>query len=452
MPRDLDPTRIAALQAREEATFLERHPRSRSLHERAKGSLLAGVPMPWMTEWPGAYPIFVDEARGARFTDVDGNTYVDLCLGDTGAMTGHAPEPVLRALAERAPKGITTMLPGEDAVAVGEELTRRFGLPIWQFALTATDANRFALRTARAITGRPKILVFSWCYHGSVDETIVVVEDGNVVPRRGAIGPPVDPAVTTRAVEFNDLEALERELAHGDVACVLTEPALTNIGIVLPDPGFHEGLRALTRRYGTLLIIDETHTICAGPGGATRAWGLEPDLLTIGKPLASGIPAATYGMSAEVATRAQAFLESLPQTDVGGVGGTLAANPLSLAAMRTTLREVLTDEAFARMIDLGGRWTEGVRDSIERHDLPWTVQRLGCRAEYWFTPTPPRNGGQAAVADDHVLSRFSHLYALNRGILLTPFHNMALMCPATTQEDVDLHTAVFAEMAAELVG
>ena len=448
----LDAARLAALRSREEATFLERHPRSGSLHRRAKGSLLSGVPMPWMVEWAGAYPVFVDRAKGARFTDVDGNTYVDLCLGDTGAMTGHSPDAVVRTLADRAARGITTMLPTEDAIWVGEELTRRFGLPSWQFALTATDANRFALRTARAITGRQKILVFSWCYHGSVDETLVVRSDGRTVSRGGAVGPPVDPALTTRAVEFNDLDTLERELAAGDVAAVLTEPALTNIGIVLPDPGFHDALRALTRRHGTLLVIDETHTICAGPGGATRAWGLEPDLFTIGKPLASGIPAACYGMSADVAERAEAFLRSLPSTDVGGVGGTLAGNALSLAAMRTTLEEVLTEEAFARMIGLGGRFTDGVQVEIDRYGLPWTVQRLGCRAEYWFTPTPPRNGGEAAANDDHGLSRFAHLYALNRGILLTPFHNMALMCPDTTTEDVDLHTRVFGEMAAELTG
>ncbi|MFM8998717.1 MAG: aspartate aminotransferase family protein [Actinomycetota bacterium] len=450
--RAIDTERLATLRAREEATFLERHPRSGALHRRAKGSLLSGVPMPWMVEWAGAFPVFVDRAQGARFTDVDGNTYVDLCLGDTGAMTGHSPAPVVRTLADRAARGITTMLPTEDAIWVGEELTRRFGLPSWQFALTATDANRFALRTARAITGRQKILVFSWCYHGSVDETLVVRSDGRTVSRGGAVGPPVDPALTTRVVEFNDVETVERELAAGDVAAVLTEPALTNIGIVLPDPGFHEALRALTREHGTLLVIDETHTICAGPGGATRAWGLEPDLFTIGKPLASGIPAACYGMSADVAARAEAFLRSLPSTDVGGVGGTLAGNALSLAAMRTTLEEVLTEEAFARMIGLGGRFTDGVQAEIDRHGLPWTVQRLGCRAEYWFTPTPPRNGGEAAANDDHGLSRFAHLYALNRGILLTPFHNMALMCPDTTAEDVDLHTRVFGEMAAELVG
>jgi glutamate-1-semialdehyde 2,1-aminomutase len=446
----IDRGRLAELTERETARFERDHPRSRDLFERAKANLLAGVPMPWMTEWAGPYPVFVRDASGARFTDVDGNDYVDLCLGDTGAMTGHAPKDAVAAISEQASKGITHMLPTEDAIWVGAEMQRRFGLPYWQFCLTATDANRFTIRLARAITGRPKILVFNYCYHGSVDETIVTIQDGVAGPRPGNIGPPVNPTETTRVVEFNDVEALERELAHGDVACVLAEPALTNIGIVLPDDGYHDALREITRREGTLLVIDETHCICAGPGGATKAWGLEPDCLTIGKPLASGVPAACYGMSAEVADRADAYLATLPITDVGGIGGTLSGNALSLAAMRSTLEHVLTDDAFDRMIALGERWADGVRDAIERHAMPWEVQRLGCRAEYWFTRTPPRNGGEAAASDDHELARFTHLYALNRGILLTPFHNMALMSPATTDDDVDAHTRVFYEMAREL--
>lgn len=451
MERTVDRRRQRALMKREVERFVAEHPRSGALFERGKRSLLAGVPMPWMTEWAGPYPVFVAEAEGARFTDVDGHTYVDFCLGDTGGMTGHAPKAAVQAIAEQAAKGITLMLPTEDSIWVGEEMARRFGLPFWQFCLTATDANRFTIRLARAITGRPKILVFNYCYHGSVDETIVSIEDGVPGPRPGNIGPPVDPVETTRVVEFNDVPALDEALAHRDVACVLAEPALTNIGIVLPDPGYHEALRDLTRRYGTYLVIDETHCICAGPGGATRAWGLDPDFLTIGKPLASGVPAACYGMSGEVAERAQAFMDTLPTTDVGGIGGTLSGNALSLAAMRATLEHVLTDEAFDRMIELGMQWTDGVKAAITKHGLPWEVQRLGCRAEYWFSPTPPRTGGEAAAADDHELAQLTHLYALNRGILLTPFHNMALMSPATTAEDVDLHSRVFEEICAELV-
>ncbi len=449
--KTVDRKRLGALMDRELTRFVAEHRRSGELFERGQRSLLAGVPMPWMTEWAGPYPVFVEEAEGARFTDVDGHRYVDLCLGDTGGMTGHAPKAAVQAIAEQAAKGITLMLPTEDSIWVGEEMARRFDLPYWQFCLTATDANRFTIRLARAITGRPKILVFNYCYHGSVDETIISIEDGAAPgPRPGNIGPPVDPTETTRVVEFNDLDALEEALAHEDVACVLAEPALTNIGIVLPDPGYHEALRELTRKHGTSLVIDETHCICAGPGGATKAWGLQPDFLTIGKPLASGVPAACYGMTEEIARRAQSFMEELPTTDVGGIGGTLSGNALSLAAMRATLEHVLTDEAFERMIALAERWAAGVKDAISADGLPWEVQRLGCRAEYWFTPTPPRTGGEAAAADDHELARFTHLFALNRGILLTPFHNMALMSPATTAEDVDAHSRVFEEMCAEL--
>src|SRR6266513_4819562 len=311
--------------------------------------------MPWMIRWAGGFPVFAADAQGARFRDVDGHEYVDFCLGDTAAMTGHSPAQTVRAVAEQAARGITLMLPSEDALWVGAELSRRFGLPSWQFALTATDANRFAIRLARAVTGRRKILVFNWCYHGTADETFATLDGGSVVEREGTVGAPVEPSETTRVVEFNDVEALERELQHGDVACVLAEPALTNVGIVLPEPGFHDALRRATRETGTLLIIDETHTICAGPGGYTAAHGLEPDLLTIGKPIAGGIPAAAYGFSDEVADAVERTVTD-EVADVGGIGGTLAANVLSLAAMKATLAEVLTAEAFERMTALGERF------------------------------------------------------------------------------------------------
>ena len=430
---------------------METHPRSRALAAQARERLFEGVPMHWMRKWPGGFPVFVAEASGAHFTDVDGQEYVDFCLGDTGAMTGHAPEPTLEAIAEQAAKGLTLMLPSEDALAVSEELTRRFGVSSWQFALTATDANRFTIRLARHLTGRPKVLVFDWCYHGTVDEAFATLEEDVVRARSGNLGPPVDLAETTRVVQFNDVDELERELAHGDVAVVLTEPALTNVGIVHPEPGFHDALRELTRLHGTLLAIDETHTICCGPGGYTSAHGLDPDVVTIGKPIAGGLPAAAYGFSAEVASRLAGTIE-LEDVDVGGVGGTLAANALSLAAMRATLSEVLTEEAFARMIPLAERWTEGVEAGIEESGLPWHVTRLGCRAEYLFGPDRPRNGAEAHAAGDFELERYMHLHALNRGILLTPFHNMALMSPATTVADVDRHTEVFGEAVLELAG
>jgi len=440
----LDRGRLGALLADEERRFHEAHPRSLALFERARRSLLGGVPMHWMVRWAGGFPLFASGAEGAHLTDVDGHRYLDLCLGDTGAMTGHAPAATVEAVRAQAGRGFTFMLPTEDAVWVGEELARRFGLPYWQFAVTATDANRFAIRLAREITGRPRILVFNWCYHGTVDETFAILRDGRVVARDGNVGPPVDPAVTTRVVEFNDLPALEAALAHGDVACVLAEPALTNVGIVHPEPGFHAALRELTRRAGTLLIIDETHTICAGPGGYTRAHGLDPDILTLGKPVAGGVPGAVYGLSEAVADQVLAH-SRLDVADTGGIGGTLAANALASAAMRATLEHVLTDASFRRTIPLAERFAVGVEHVIAELSLPWIVKRLGCRVEYWFRPAAPRNGGEAAAAVDPDLERYMHLAALNREILLTPFHNMALLAPAVTEADVDRHTEVFRE-------
>jgi len=446
----IDRNRLHQQLAVEGQRFIDTHPRSQELFERAKKSLLAGVPMSWMVKWAGSFPVFVIGGQGAHFTDVDGNQYIDLCLGDTGAMTGHAPAPVLDAITNRMRNGVTFMLPTEDAVWVGEELQRRFGLPYWQVAMTATDANRFALRLSRAITKRPKVLVFNWCYHGTVDETFATLNDGVVGPRHGNLGPQVNPSETTKVVEFNDIPALEAALAPGDVACVLAEPAMTNIGIIHPDEGYHAALREVTRKTGTLLIIDETHTICTGPGGYTKAYNLEPDLFVIGKPIASGIPAAVYGLSAEVADRAR-VQTPLEDIDTNGIGGTLSGNALALAAMRVTLEKVLTAEAFERMIPLAERFEQGVNEVIAANDLPWIVKRLGCRAEYWFRPTPPHNGGEAVAAIDFDLDQYMHLYALNRGILMTPFHNMALISPDTTADDIDVHTRVFHDAVASLV-
>ncbi|MGE0117803.1 MAG: aspartate aminotransferase family protein [Dongiaceae bacterium] len=448
--RQIDRSRLSAALAEERRRFVAEHPRSQALFEEAKSSLLDGVPMNWMIRWAGDFPIFIRDGAGARFTDVDGRDYIDFCLGDTGAMTGHAPAESIAAILDRLRRGTTFMLPTEDSIWVGRELQRRFGLPYWQVAMTATDANRFAIRLARHITGRKLILVHNWCYHGTVDETIITINDGVPGPKPGNIGPAVDPTATTKVVEINDIPALERALAPGDVACVLVEPALTNIGIVLPDPGYHQALREITRRTGTLLIIDETHTICAGPGGYTRAHGLEPDMLTIGKPIASGVPAAVYGFTREVAERIRARTDK-NTSDTGGIGGTLAGNALSLAAMRATLENVLTDAAFAHMIALGGRFAEGVDGAIKEMALPWHVTRLGCRAEYWFCPRPPKNGGEAAAAIDPELDRYMHLATLNRGILMTPFHNMALMAPQATAADVDRHTEVFRESVSAIL-
>ncbi|CAA9442692.1 MAG: Aminotransferase, class III [uncultured Rubrobacteraceae bacterium] len=441
--------RILALTERERDSFARTHQRSRELYEKAGDSLFGGVPMSWMMKWAGGFPVFAARAEDSTVFDVDGNEYADFCLGDTGAMTGHAPPAVAATAAEQSARAITTMMPSPDAPAVGEALAERFGLPLWQVTLSATDANRFAIRMARQITGRPRILVFNWCYHGTVDETFAVLREGRVVARPGNVGPPVQPEHTTRVVEFNDLAALEEALAHEDVACVLAEPAMTNIGIVLPEPGFHDDLRDLTRRHGTLLIIDETHTMSTGYGGYTREHGLDPDILTVGKTIGGGVPAGAFGLTRQVAERALAQ-EDADYVDVGGVGGTLAGNALSVAAMRTALTEVLTAEAFQRTIPLAERFERGVKGAIEEKGAPWNVTRLGCRVEYSFSPEPPRNGGEAAASHDDELETLLHLYALNRGVLITPFHNMALMAPTTTEAQVNRHTAVFSKALEDL--
>jgi glutamate-1-semialdehyde 2,1-aminomutase len=445
------PDRIARLLAAERERFTAAHPRAMAYQEQGRQTMLYGAPMNWMTRWASPAPIVVASAQGAEVTDIDGHCYVDLCLGDTGAMAGHAPPAVVAAVASQVARGATFMLPTPDGAWVAAEMSRRFGLARWQFCLTATDANRFVLRLARQVTGRQVIVVHNWCYHGSVDETLATLGgDGAVTPRFGSVGPALDVTASTRVVEINDLCALERALADGQVACVLVEPALTNIGIVLPDDDYHRELRRLTRQAGTLLAIDETHTICAGPGGYTARHGLESDFLTIGKTIGGGIPVAAYGMTAELGEQivASTFWH---EADVGGVGGTLAGNALSLAATRATLEHVLTDAAFGPMEDLAVRFTDGVAAVFAGRGLPWHVTRLGCRAEYLFSPEPPRSGAAAAASDDADLDDLLHLAMLNRGILLTPFHNMALMSPATTAAQVDEHSSALQDVVAALL-
>jgi glutamate-1-semialdehyde 2,1-aminomutase len=453
MPTKIDRARLRALLERERTHYVADHPRSRALFAQASQTLLAGVPMSFMGMLTGAFPLYFESALGARVTDVDGHAYIDLCLGDTGAMAGHSPAPVVEAVRERLQSkgGITTMLPTEDATFVGAELQRRFGLPYWQFALTATDANRWVLRMCRMAQKRPRVLVFSECYHGTVDETIVVVgPDGRAMAKPGNVGPQVDPTQTTRVVEFNDVEALAAALRPRDVACVLMEPWMTNIGIVPPLPGFLEAVRALCDETDTLLINDETHTFSAGYGGCTRAYGLRPDVVTIGKAIAGGVPLGAYGLTEELATRILGDPDA-DLVDQGGVGGTLAGNALSSAAARATLEQVLTEEAFAHMISLGTAYTEGVQAVLDEYAVPWVIVQLGARAEYRFCPEVPRTGNQSRAAHDAEIEEYLHLYTLNRGIFITPFHNMALMCPATSRDDVDRHTQVFREAVRELL-
>ena len=448
--REIDRDHLKKLNAKEEERFLALHPKSGELFKKAKEVMPGGVPMSWMAKWPGAYPVFVDSARGARFTDVDGNEYIDLCLGDTGSMTGHSPAATVDAINAQLKRGMTAMLPTEDAVIVSRELARRFGLPLWQFTVTATDANRHVIRYARLITERSKIIVIDKCYHGSVDETFATLDDaGNTIKRPGNLGAPVDLDLTTRVVEFNDLAGMEAALAHGDVAAILMEPAMTNIGIVLPEDGYLKAVEVLAKKYAAVLIIDETHTISVGPGGMTALYGLRPDILTIGKAIAGGIPTGTFGMQEEIAARIKAKVER-ELIDTGGIGSTLAGNALSLAAMRATLTQVLTDETFKQMVALGQKWCDGVDAAIKDFELPWYCSRLGARGEYLFQATAPRTGKEASDAGDFVLEQYIHLRMLNDGFLITPFHNMALVSPETTQGDIDAHTQAFRAMCKAL--
>ena len=447
----IDRDRLAALHAGEDELFIARHPRSRELFERAGAHMLDGVPMNWMTRWSSPFPPFVAEAHGARVTCVDGHEYVDFCLGDTGAMTGHAPEAAVAAVAAQAARGITTMLPTEDSLWVMGELARRFGLQYWQAALTATDANRFAVRLARHATKRPKILVYNYCYHGSVDETIITINDGVPGPKPGNAGPPVDPTLTTKVVEWNDVDALVAALEPGDVACVLAEPALTNIGIILPGrrlprdvapPDPRDRHPADPRRDPH--DLRRSRRVHAGVG--SRPGHGDPRQAHRQRCPERRLRLRTGDR------RSRALGWDYHAADECGVGGTLAGNALSVAAMRATLGEVLTEEAYAHTIPLAERWADGVQGVIDEFELPWVVKRLGCRAEYWPRPVPPRNGGEAAAAEDEQVDRYLHLFMLNRGILMTPFHNMALMAPQTTAADVDLHTEVLHEAARALVG
>ncbi len=451
MSRVISPARIAELMKIEEKRFLDTHKASTAAFTESSRVMHEGVPMSWMAKWPGAHPVFIKEAKGAHFTDLDGRDYIDFCLGDTGSMTGHSPAATVAAVKAQIDKGITAMLPSENASIVSDLLRKRFGLPLWQFTVSATDANRHVIRYSRMITGRDKIIVIDRCYHGSVDETFATLDDaGFTVKREGNIGAPVDLDVTTRVVEFNDLPAMEAALAKGDVAAILMEPAMTNIGIVLPEPGYLKGVEDLCKKYGTLLIIDETHTISVGAGGMTAQLGLKPDFFTIGKALAAGIPVGTFGMTQAVADAIKARVE-IEKIDTGGIGGTLAGNILALAAMRATLTDVLTEANFTKMVALGDRWSDGVDAAIKEFDLDWHCNRLGARGEYIFKGKAPRTGKEAADSGDFALEQYIHLRLLNDGFLLTPFHNMALMCPDTTEADVDAHTAAFRAMCADLV-
>jgi len=442
--------RIAAVRAREAQAYAAARPKTEAALKAGSAAFLDGVPMLWMKDWPQPFPMLVAEARGASLTDIDGNRLDDFCLGDTGSMFGHSPAPVARALAEQGARGLTYMLPTEDALAVGALLCEKFGPFLWQIATTASDANRFALRVARAVTGRPKVLVFAGCYHGAVDDTLVRDEGGKTVERPGLVGQVVDLAVTSRVVEFNDLPALEAALALGDVAAVLAEPVMTNCCMVLPDPGYHSALRALTRKHGALLIIDETHTISSGLGGYTATHGLDPDLFVLGKPVAGGVPASVWGMTAEVAARFRAYDAARP-AGFSGIGTTLSANPLQFAAMRANLTHVMTAEAYAHMEAGAARLERGLANVIQRTGAPWHVVRVGARVEFICHPTPLRNGSESYAAHKPELEKAIHAALVNRGCLIAPFHNMMLVSPATGFDQIDRLIAAFGDITAEMM-
>lgn len=440
----------AALLEKERRHYLELHPTSVQLAKHASQHFLYGVPMHWMNDWGTPAPLFVRQAHGAHFICADGIDHTDFCLGDTGAMFGHSPEPVARALEQQARRGYTTMLPDAITPEVGAALSDQFGLPCWQLVTTATDANRFVLRWARAVTGRKKLLVFDGCYHGTVDDTMVDVEQGKTVSRASLLGQTIDLGLHTVAVDFNDLAAVERELASGEFACLLTEPALTNCGMVPALPGFIQGLRELTQRYGTLLVLDETHTISSGRGGWARNNGITPDFIVVGKPIAGGLPAAAYGFSDELAVRMQAAKDSAPSGH-SGIGTTLSGNMMTLAAMHATLTQVATPDAYAHMLELAGTLENGLNATLDRHALPWCITRIGARLELQFCATAPTNAKQARAAQNDELEHAIHLFLLNRGVLLTPFHNMMLVCPATSQADIKKLIDVFEDCLATLV-
>ncbi|MDN7427412.1 aspartate aminotransferase family protein [Burkholderia sp. AU16741] len=441
--------RVQALLARERAEYAQRNPKSQAMSTRAAPQLMFGVPLHWMNDWSTPFALHVAQAQGAQLTDVDGHTLADFCLGDTGAMFGHSPAVVTEALATQARHGLTTMLPNEDASVVGELLARRFGLPKWQFAMTASDANRFLLRWVRAATGRRTLLVFNGCYHGTVDDVFVDLVDGQPTQRASLLGQVHDLTATTRVVEFNDLAALEAALAPGDVACVLAEPVMTNIGMVLPEPGYWARAQDIIRRHGSLLILDETHTLSSGPGGYARAHGLQPDAVVVGKALGGGMPCAAYGFSAVLAERAEAAKRTAPPGH-SGIGTTLTANLLAMAAMRATLTHLMTPQVFAPMHALAEQLAAGLRTILARHGLPWCVTQVGARVEFQFCPQPPRNGSEAEAVMDAELEHALHLALLNRGVLITPFHNMMLVCPDTTPMHVQRLLTAFDTVLASL--
>ena len=454
--------KVKTLLKREEQRYAREHPKSQQLFEEARKNFVSGVPMSWMRIWSGGFPLFVEKAEGVYITDVDGHSYLDLCLGDTGGLCGHANPHIVKAVHEQMlNRGTTTMLPTEDCIWVGQELERRFKLPSWQILMSASDANRFALKAAREYTGRRLILAMNATYHGSVDETLCFKFGDMLIHYPGMMGPIMkDPSETTRMVEFNDLASLEVELKTGEIACVITEPAMTNVGIIKPEADYLEGVRELTKKYGTLLLIDETHTMCAGPRGFTGSMDLIPDIFVAGKFIAGGYPGAILGFNRELTD----WLEKrVAWHNFFGFGGTLSGNAVAVASIRAALEKVLNENTFSRMIQLAETMEYEIAKLIEEHQLDWYVSRIGCRVEFRFTPQAPKSGGEALLNDAEYnevdiieegltgpIEALVHIYCANRGVLLTPIHEMALVGPTATEDDIYKYVSILEEMVKEL--
>ncbi len=447
----VSPDRLGALMQQERERFVALHPQSMALAQASATHFLFGVPLHWMRDWPSPATLFVCRAQGATLECADGHTYADFCLGDTGAMFGHSPAPVAQAIAVQARQGLTCMLPATTAPQVGELLAQVFGLPFWQLALTASDANRFVLRWARAITQRPQLLVFDGCYHGAVDDTLVDLDpaSGATLPRQSVLGQVHNHHQFTRVVPFNHLEALEEALADRQVAALLAEPALTNFGLVPPDEGFWPAARELCRRYGTLLVMDETHTLSSAPGGYAHANGLEPDFLVAGKAVAGGLPCAIYGFSARVAQQMQEAKNAAPEGH-SGIGTTLTANALTLAALHAALTHLHHSNTYDRMLAGARQLEQGLMVRMARHRLPWTVTRMGARMELQFMPRTPRHAQDVRDFGQPSLEQFTHLFMLNRGVLLTPFHSMMLVSPDTGAAQIERLLSVFDTLTDQL--
>jgi glutamate-1-semialdehyde 2,1-aminomutase len=461
---------LSDLIARETQRYLDTHPKATAEGARLKQHWLFGAPFHWMNDWASPSAMIAEDGEGAVLTDIDDNTYDDFCLGDTPGMFGHGRPEIARAIAEQARRGATFMLPTLEAADVGALLAERFGLPFWQTTLSASDANRALIRWTRAVTGKPVIVVFDGCYHGMVEDCFVELRHGQTKADAGLIGQVFDMTQTTRAVPFNDLVALEAALAQGDVAAVLAEPAMTNCGMILPEVNFWKRAQALAKKVGALLVLDETHTLSTGPGGAAKAWGLAPDALVIGKAIAGGFPAAVWGVSAALAEKIQFRSAGASPANGGsgstgiagggagaprgrsGIGTTLAGNAMGIAALGATLRELATPEAYETMTRTGSELGEKLWAVIKKHDLPWCVIHLGARIEVLFTPVPPRNATEMrpALAQSE-LNQALHLYLINRGVLIAPFHMMMLVCPSTTRQQIDRLVAAVDSFAEEYV-